>query len=388
MNGVILAKILSKAGYKTKEVVSGKEALREIEIEKPNLILLDINLPDISGYEVCKCLKSSANTNSIQIINMSSLYTTNEDWAHGLECGADNYLIKPINPLVLLAVVKSMLKVQSTESKLRTALKEAECANNLQMQFLANISHELITPINVLVSALQMTNIIIDEIDSTIVKDKLHKYNGIMKQNGYRLVRLINNLIDISKVASGFTTMNEKNVDIVSLVKEITLSIADFVENKQIDLIFNTDIEEKITACDPSKIETIMFNLLSNATKFTNKDGEISVNIFDKGDYIIISVKDSGIGILLEDQQKIFERFTRANGTLNRNTEGSGIGLSLVKAFIEMHGGEICIESDYGKGSNFIIKLPIKIIDKIDEEFIDNSNYVYKMNIEFSDIYD
>lgn len=388
-NRYILTRILSKAGYEIEEAASGKEALKKAEVEQPNLIILDVNLPDITGYEVCKQLKSNPITSFIPILSISSHYTKNEDWIQGLECGADNYLIKPIDSHVLIAIVKSMLRIQSTESKLRIALREAETVNNVKTQFLANISHELRTPINVILAALQMTNIIIEDIDLIDIKNKLYKYNGMMKQNSFRLIRLINNLIDITKVDSGFMNMNKMNINIVRIVEDITLSVASFVENKQIELIFDTDVEERITACDPDKIERIMFNLLSNATKFTNAGGRISVNIFDKEEYIIISVQDTGIGISEENKQKIFQRFLQIDDTLYRNSEGSGIGLSLVKSFVEMHGGEITLESTYGQGSSFIIKLPVIIIDEIEEkgEGGVNSDYIDRMNIEFSDIY-
>ena len=389
VNRNILTKILNKAGYEIKNATNGKEALEKAETEKPNLIILDTNLPDITGYEACERLKLNPITQFIPILGTSSYYTKDEDFVHGLECGANYCLIKPIDSHVLLAIVNSMLKIQSTESNLRIDLKEAETANDIKAQFLANISHELKTPINVIVSALQMTNIIIEDIETLAIKNKLHKYNGMMKQNSYRLIRLINNLIDITKIDSGFTNMIRKNVDIVGIVEDITLSIASFVESKQIELIFDTDVEEKITACDPNKIETIMFNLLSNAIKFTNADGKITVNMYDKEKYIIISVKDTGIGITEEDRAKIFGRFLQVDDTSHRNGEGSGIGLSLVKSFVEMHGGKITIESTYGEGSNFIIKLPIITIDetKQDNEHSIKPNYVDKMNIEFSDIY-
>ncbi|MBU3113253.1 hybrid sensor histidine kinase/response regulator [Clostridium lacusfryxellense] len=386
---IILKKILSKVGYEITQADCGKDALEKIVIEKPNLVILDIDLPDITGYEVCIQIKSNPDTEYLPVLNISSYFTKEEDWIHGLECGADNYLTKPINPQVLVAIVKSMLKIQNTESKLRIALKDAESANDIKTQFLANISHELKTPINVIVSALQMSNIIIKDIAVPDIKNKLYKYSGMMKQNSYRLIRLINNLIDITKIDSGFINMMRRNVDIIKIVEDITLSVASFVESKQIELIFDTDIEEKITACDPDKVETIIFNLLSNATKFTNAGGKITVNIFDMDEYIIISVKDTGIGIEDVDKQKIFERFLQVDDTSHRNNEGSGIGLALVKSFVEMQGGEITVESTYGVGSNFIVKLPIVLIDEIKEKNGDNimESYVHKMNIEFSDVY-
>jgi signal transduction histidine kinase len=385
----ILTKILTKVGYEIDQANCGQEGLKKLENDKPNLIILDIDLPDITGYDVCKQIKLNPDTQHVPVINISSYFTKNEDWVHGMECGADNYLTKPINPEVLVAIVKSMLKIQCTERELRMAVIEAKAADDVKTQFLANISHELKTPINVIVSALQMTNIVIKDIEMSDVKARLHKYSSMMKQNSYRLIRLINNLIDITKIDSGFLHMVKSNVDIVKIVEDITLSVATFIEGKGIELIFDTDIEEKIITCDPDKIETIIFNLLSNATKFTNVNGKITVNIFDKEEYIIISVKDSGIGIEDVDKEKIFKRFLQVDDTSHRNNEGSGIGLSLVKSFVEMHGGEITIESTLGVGSNFIIKLPTTKNDEIKEvdEVYTMQSYVDKMNIEFSDIY-
>jgi signal transduction histidine kinase len=385
----ILRKIFNTVGYDIIEASCGKEALIRAEIEKPNLIILDVNLPDISGYEVSKQLKSNPITCRIPILSISSYYTKNEDWVNGLKCGAENYLIKPVDSQVIVAIVKSMLKIQSTENKLRTALKEAETANNVKTQFLANVSHELKTPINVILSALQMGNVIGKDINSPDIKKKLYKYSIMIKQNSFRLIRLINNIIDITKIESGFMQMTRNNVNIVELVEDITLSVASFVESKQIELVFDTDVEEKITSCDPNKVEIIIFNLLSNATKFTNAGGRIIVNMIDGEEYIIISVKDTGIGIAEENKQKIFERFEQIDDTTHRNSEGSGIGLSLVKSFVEMHGGQITIESTYGEGSNFIVKLPIIIEDEKGEKTEDllDPSYIDKMNIEFSDIY-
>lgn len=384
----VLTKILSKVGYEIKAVAFGRESLRKIEDAKPSLIIIYVNLPDITGCDICKQLKSSTITSAVSILEIYSNNAKSEDLVYGIECGADNYLIKPIDSHVLLAIIKSMLKIQGTENRLRTALKKAEASSNVKTQFLANISHELKTPINIIVSALQMTNITIKQINRSPLKEKLNKYNGMIKQNSFRLIKLINNIIDSTKIESGFMSMNRKSVNIVRLVENITLSVASLVESKQIELIFDTEVEEKITACDPDKIETILFNLLSNAVKFTDIGGKITVNMYDRGDYIIISVKDTGVGIAEGNREKVFQRFIQIDETSNRNREGSGIGLSIVKSFVEMHGGSINIKSNEGRGSNFIIKLPIIKMREMGE--VDRENdvdyYTDRINVEFSDI--
>ena len=190
-----------------------------------------------------------------------------------------------------------------------------------------------------------------------------YKYIKMMKQNCYRLLRLINNLIDITKIDTGYFHINEINYNIISLIENITLSVADYIENKGMSLIFDTDVEEKIIACDPEKIERIILNLLSNAVKFTPCGGNIIVNIEDNIDNICIRVKDTGRGIPAEKLDSIFERFVQVDKSLARDHEGSGIGLSLVKALVELHGGTISVKSKEGNGTEFIIYIPCKLVE-------------------------
>lgn len=261
--------------------------------------------------------------------------------------------------------------------------------NKLITEFFANISHELRTPLNVIFAATQVLELNI-KLKSTSNGDKNEeKYLRTIRQNCYRLLRLINNLIDLSKVNSGFENIRLVNHNIVSIVEDITLSVADYIKDKNIELIFDTDVEEKIIACDFDKIERIILNLLSNAIKFTNAGDKIKVSIFDKKDKILISVQDTGIGIPKEKLDLIFERFRQVDSSLSRNREGSGIGLSLIKSFVEMHGGKITVKSEVGVGTNFIIELPVRITD---EEYdfkkdIISDDKVERINIEFSDIY-
>ncbi len=268
----------------------------------------------------------------------------------------------------------------------RRLLQETLKNDKLKTEFLGNISHELRTPLNVILASLQLFNL-----------EKITSFNDMgdalktIQQNCFRLLRLINNIIDITKIDSNYFDIKLENYDIVNLVESITGSVVKYAKNKGITIIFDTDTEEKIIACDPDQIERIMLNLLSNAIKFTPSGGNIWVliNCMDK---IKITIKDTGRGIPSDKQKHIFDRFQQVDKPLTRENEGSGIGLSLVKALIKKHGGKITLNSELGKGSEFIISLPCKLINSskqktsINNQQNDNG-YVQKISIELSDIY-
>ncbi|MCM1991642.1 PAS domain S-box protein [Oceanirhabdus seepicola] len=265
-------------------------------------------------------------------------------------------------------------------------LKEAKEYERLRNEFFANLSHEFKTPLNLIFCTVQLLKVKLANDE-----EKINQYIKILNQNGYRLLRLINNLIDITKIDANYFDIDLQNCNIVSIVEEITLSVAQYIENKNIEIIFDTDIEEKVMACDPDKIERIILNLLSNSIKFTKSGGSITVNTYDKGESIIISMKDTGIGIPKEKLNVIFNRFAQVDKSTTRNHEGSGIGLSLVKSLVEMHEGTIEVKSEYGKGTEFIIELPVKLLNeetKVEKNNNINQDKVERINIEFSDIYE
>ena len=182
--------------------------------------------------------------------------------------------------------------------------------------------------------------------------------------------------------------MNVSNNNIVQVVEDIVMSSTAFTVSKGINIIFDTNIEEKITACDPEKIERVVLNLISNAIKFSNKGDEIDVDIKDKNEFIEISVKDNGIGIEKKYLDTIFDKFNQVDKSLSRNAEGMGIGLSLVKSIVELSGGSIKVESEFGKGSKFTVKLPSKNVSLENMQF---SNIIKNgkdsIQVEFSDVY-
>lgn len=285
---------------------------------------------------------------------------------------------------------KNMKKLEENIKKERQKIYEIKEYDRIKTEFFSNISHELRTPINVIFSALQMHEIKLKDCEFKNDTSEKYKYTKIMKQNCYRILRLVNNIIDITKIDSGYFDISEKNINIINLVENITLSVADYIENKGISLIFDTEIEEKIIACDPEKIERIILNVLSNAVKFTPVGGRIMVLMKESPESICIRIKDTGRGIPEEKLNLIFERFMQVDKSLTRDHEGSGIGLSLVKCLVELHGGNIGVRSKVGYGTEFIIHIPCKLIN-CEEEFCfcesRSENYIEKINIEFSDIY-
>ncbi|WP_297993093.1 sensor histidine kinase KdpD [uncultured Clostridium sp.] len=276
--------------------------------------------------------------------------------------------------------------------KLKIKYKEIKEVEKAKGQFFANLSHEIKTPINIIYSCVQLLDINKEEGEKSLW-NSYNKYDNTIKQNCYRLLRLVNNLVDITKIDSGYMNLNFVNYEIVGLVEDITLSIVPYVESKNINVLFDTFIEELEIRCDPESIERVILNLISNAVKFTNNDGNICVLMDADDNYVTIRVKDDGVGISKDVQEEIFKRFVQEDKSFNRKKEGSGIGLALVKSLVELHDGQVYLESNVEKGSEFVVKLPnVRIENKEENDNkvmdADNKPLVQKIHIEFSDIYE
>lgn len=284
----------------------------------------------------------------------------------------------------VIAIIRNIEERHQYE-RLRMELEEKD---NLRIEFFANICHELRTPINVIYSALQLQDIYMKQNNIELMT----KYNNISKQNCYRLLKLCNNLIDINKLDSGFITPNMKVCNVVEVVESLTSSVIPYVKSKNLNIIFDTNTEEKYIKCDFNFMERIILNLLSNAIKFSRENGCIWVNVWGTENEVFIIVKDNGVGIPENKQKVIFERFMQADKSFSRSCEGSGIGLSLVKSFVEIQGGTIECKSIQEKETQFIIRFPV---DKALEESalsLEESEFSsYKIGnsicVEFSDIY-
>lgn len=294
------------------------------------------------------------------------------------------------NVKYVFGMAKDITEKKGLEEK-NKRLENHIVMENLKNEFLANISHEFKTPLNLIISTIQL----LDEkiYNNTLDKNsKFEKYVKIIEKNSYRLLRIINNFIDITEVNSGNYDVNMKKHNIVYLVEKIIDSTIKYIDNENLTIIFDADEEEKIVLCDKDKIERIILNLLSNAIKAIEGKGNILVSIYSNDNGIEILVKDDGIGIKREKLDTIFDEFSRIDKSLTRKQEGSGLGLSLVRSLLDIQGGTISVNSELGEGTEFIINLPSKTIEEDSEEMYENSceNDYMELNkciIEFSDIY-
>ncbi|PIH04546.1 ATP-binding protein [Clostridium combesii] len=379
--------------HRKDKVVFANESAAELLICNNNGKLENININNFILKEEQKKIRNKLELvyrNKSDIVCVEQVIQNNKRKKINVE-SISTYIIYNNRPAILsilrdITSQKQVEKLQKDVEKNIELLNESREYNKLITDFLANISHELKTPLNVIFTAVQILDLYKKDAKSY---DKKEQYIKVIKQNCYRLMRLINNLLDTTKLDSGYLKLNLVNCNIVNLVEEITLSVVYYAESKNINIIFDTDVEEKIMAVDPDKIERIVLNLLSNAIKFTGSGGNIYVTVKDFEDNIIISVKDTGIGIPEDKIENIFDRFVQVDKTLRRNKEGSGIGLYLVKSFVNMHEGTIDIQSEIGKGSEFIINIPVKLVK---EDLEKENNVFYSpskeyVDMEFADIY-
>lgn len=262
---------------------------------------------------------------------------------------------------------------------------------DMKDEFLSLISHEFRTPLTIINSAIQTMEIVC----KNELSEKAKKYLDKIQQNSYRQLKLINNILDNTRINTGHFKLKQRNMDIVSLTRMITESIMVFAERKNIKISFSSTMGKKVIGIDEEQYERILLNLLSNAVKFTLEEGSIDVRIYQlialDNHKVCIEVKDNGIGIPTDKKEYIFERFGQVDSTLIRQAEGTGIGLTLVKMLVEMLSGEIKLESDEGVGSTFTVILPdVKIMESLTEQTsMGNSNerLIKAAVLEFSDIY-
>ena len=262
------------------------------------------------------------------------------------------YKIKKLDEIVMKRTKQLRDEMEKNTELLNKVIELERKKNN----YFVNLSHELRTPLNVIYSTQQL---IIELNKNGILKEKLDYYMDVIARNSKRLLKMINDIIDTSKIESGCYHLNITETDIVYLVEESVLSLKDYIEGKGVTLIVDPEMEEKIISCDTNSIERCIINLVSNAAKFTEAGDSITVRIIEEKSQVKIEVIDTGIGIAEEYHETIFNRFNQIVDSNSEKNGGSGLGLTITRQIIELHNGKIYVESKPGNGSKFTIILPI-----------------------------
>ena len=355
----LLFDLLDKAGFEVSVSQDGYRALTRAELIHPDLILLDIMMPGIDGFETCRQLKQRARTSTIPVIFMTALSETG-DKVKGFELGAVDYITKPFQPEEVLARVKTHLMIQQLQRDLQTKNEELAIAierekelNTLKSRFISMASHEFKTPLTTILLSTNLLKRYGERMSGEKRREELH----MIEKAVTHMNTLLENVLTISRQEAGKITFCPEVTNVPQVCQNLVERFqAMNEETHRIEFSASGDFDQ--TAVDPRLLEHILANLLSNAVKYSPAGGSVWFEFAGSDNELVFRVKDQGIGISEADQQHLFETFHRGENV--GNIKGTGLGLSIVKQFVELHAGTISVASELGKGTTFTVVLPFR----------------------------
>ncbi|MCV6636561.1 response regulator [Candidatus Albibeggiatoa sp. nov. NOAA] len=364
-NVKVLMDFLTANGFKVLTAKDGQAAIKRAEYAKPDLILLDVMMPIMDGYEACKVLKAQDNTVDIPIIFMTALADTT-DKVKGFELGASDYITKPFQQEEVLARVNNHLKIVTLQKQLqlrnaeleslyleqKQARQAAEAASKAKDTFLANMSHELRTPLNAIIG---YGEIIQEDAYELGFRDILLDLDNIQLA-AKQLLDLINDVLDLAKIEAEKMELQVEQIDICEFIKNVVVLIQPIIKKNHNELIVACPEGLGTMQTDGKRIQQILLNLLGNAAKFT-REGQVHLVARREGEKLFFDVRDTGIGIEQEKLETIFQPFLQGDNSRTRKYGGTGLGLALCQRICQILGGQIWVTSELGKGSLFTVEL-------------------------------
>jgi signal transduction histidine kinase len=337
------ARVLRNAGFRVVEAATGHEGLLLADTEKPDLVLLDIRLPDIDGFEVCRQLRRNANLASLAIVQTSATFEAAEYKVRALEGGADTFLADPVEPAVLVATVRAMLRLRHAEAQLREFDRRKD-------EFLATVAHELRNPLAPLRHCVELLE------HSPSSSQALPLCLPIMRRQADHLVRLVDDLADMSRITQNKLTLRLAPMDLLQALQSAVEEHRGELAAKRQELVLDLPERPLMLLGDAVRLSQVFGNLLANGVRYTPQGGEIAITVRESADAVTVTFADTGEGIEPTDLARIFDLFVQ----VAPHRTGLGIGLALVQRIVEMHGGSITAASPgRGGGSTFTVRLPL-----------------------------
>ena len=350
--------LLQKAGFLVVEAQSGSQALTQVEKYRPDLVVLDLRLPDIDGFDVCRRMRDNPQSKSIKVLHTSATFVSVDTKVQSLDGGADGYLTQPFEPEELLATVRALLRLNHTEQELRASAEQLRDADRRKNEFLAMLAHELRNPL----AAMSASMPLIERRAPLDVVEQ--RARDVVGRQIVHLGRLIDDLLDVARVTQGKIELKWEIIGLCDLLQRVTLSIEQTKTGpRRQRLQVSLPDREIYVRADATRLEQIFTNLIDNASKYSDAGSQVRVELVpSEGSHragAIVRIRDDGIGIAPSVLPTLFTLFSQADVPIARSRGGLGIGLTLVRTLVELHGGSVTAHSaGLGQGSEFRVTLP------------------------------
>ena len=352
----VKSRVLRLAGFDVVEASNGEAARTVVREKKPDLVLLDVKLPDVNGRDLCAEIKADPDTAQIVVIQTSATYADTRNRVASLDAGADGYLATPIAPEELVAHVRALLRMRKAERERQEALEALRVADRRKDEFLAMLAHELRNPLAPIRNAVEILRLSED-------RETRERARELVGRQVRHLARLVDDLLDVSRITQRKVALR-RSVASLAEVLQVACEVArpSFEANNHRFEVHVPEGEVWLDV-DAVRMSQVIGNLLHNAAKFTPRGGSIGLTVRRESGGLAIEVSDDGVGIAPDMLPEVFALFSQADRSLDRSQGGLGIGLSLVKGLVELHGGSVRAESaGVGRGSTFTISLPAGVI--------------------------
>jgi signal transduction histidine kinase len=355
MQRLLARDFLENAGYAVAEAENGAEGLARARALRPDIVLLDVMMPGLDGFEVCRQIRADPEIGNLPVLIVTGL----EDWnaiERGFEAGATDFLTKPVNWPLFRYRVQFTLRASRADRELREAKDAAEAANRAKAAFLAAMSHELRTPLNAIIG---FSEVMKDEILGSIGKAEYAEYARHIHGSGSHLLVIINDILDMARFEAGEMKLREDEFPLSVIIEQVIAQHAEAARAAGVAL--HREVMDNLPGLlgDQARIRQVLWNLLSNAIKFNRRGGQVWLRAMqERSGEVRIEIEDDGIGIAPDDVPRIMQPFRQADERLSRVHEGVGLGIPLSVAIVRLHDGSFEIDSEPGRGTKVTVTLP------------------------------